>query len=235
MLILNKILPVPFLPIGLTLVFILVGIVTRRRLPLVLGALVLWMFSMPLVSNLIMAAAEGFAEQVPAAMLGKADAIVVLSGEDSDARCDGAVELFKAGRAPILVFTDTPLWERPADSHRELKSGRAVLLGVPQSAIRLTGIVSNTADEALATRNMFGGDKVKRRKIILVTSAYHMRRSALLFERAGFDVERYPVSFQEDESNLMDIIDYVPDANALARSSTGLREFIGWFFYWVRG
>jgi uncharacterized SAM-binding protein YcdF (DUF218 family) len=235
MLILNKILPVPFLPIGLTLFFILLGMVTRRRLPLVLGALVLWMSSMPLVANLIMGAAEGSSGQVPATMMQQADAIVVLSGVDSEARCDGAVELFKAGKAPLVVFTDTPRWELTEESQREMPSMMAVLQGVPPSAIRLTRIVTNTADEALAAGKMFGVDKVTKKKIILVTSAFHMRRSALLFERAGFEVERYPVAFQEDESSLTDIVEYIPDADALARSSTALREFIGWLYYWVRG
>ena len=73
---------------------------------------------MPVVSNALMRFVEGVPRRMPVHELEKADAIVVLSGmlhqiegaplgEWGDAvdRFEGGVDLFKAGRAPVLVFT----------------------------------------------------------------------------------------------------------------------------------
>jgi uncharacterized SAM-binding protein YcdF (DUF218 family) len=232
----NKILPIPFLPIGLTMLFILAGMVTQRRLLTGLGVLVLWIFSMPVVSDFMMEAVEGSDESVSISEFQRADAIVVLSGEHLAERYDGGIDLFKAGRAPVIVFTRGVDPSEPnVLSQGEILRQQAVDQGISPSAIRLTGIVTNTRDEAVAAGKVLGVDSAARKKIILVTSAVHMHRAALLFEKAGFSVECYPVDFRRIEIGNMTVLNYLPDAEFLSQSSTAMRELIGWFFYWIRG
>jgi uncharacterized SAM-binding protein YcdF (DUF218 family) len=249
MVIINKIVPVFIMPVGLSLILFLTGMVFRRRLLIGMGVLVLGMFSLPVAGDALMRAVEGWGVRVPLHSVQKKDAIVVLSGmlvqtdgaalgEWSGAvdRFEGGIELFKAGKAPLLVFTRGQVpWATDKIPEGDLLAKRAILLGIPETSIGLTDIVANTAEEAVAVGKLQGFKKGERKKIILVTSAFHMRRAAMLFERAGFEVERYPVDFQSGDTYHFTILSFLPDAGALDKSSTALRELIGYLYYWVKG
>lgn len=249
MLFLNKILPVLVLPSGFSLLCLLAGLLWRRRWLLWVGVLVFLVFSMPVVSERLMRAVEGSRGRAPVGHVEKADAIVVLSGmlvqvdgaplgEWGDAvdRFDGGIDLFRAGKAPLIVFTRGQVpWEPTAVPEGELLARRAVQLGVPQSAIRLTGVVGNTADEALAASVLLGGTKkVAGKRIILVTSAFHMQRALFLFEHAGFVVEPFRVDFQSSDKSRVTVLSFLPNGDALAKSERALREVIGLLFYRVQ-
>lgn len=68
-------------------------------------------------------------------------------------------------------------------------------------------------------------------RIILVTSAFHMRRARMLFERQGFEVEPFPVDFQTWDRPTLNILGFIPSAQALAKSETAMREGIGILYY----
>jgi uncharacterized SAM-binding protein YcdF (DUF218 family) len=249
MLLLNKILPLLVLPLGAGILCMLAGLLLRKRLLLWSGVIILYIFSMPVVSNALMGLVEGSARKASVSSVSEADVIVVLSGmihqvdgaplgEWGDAvdRFEGGIDLFKAGKAPVIMFTRGQVpWLPNAIPEGDLLSRRAALLGVPHSAIRLTSIVGNTADEALAARKMLGVEKRVKKSIILVTSAFHMRRAQLLFEQAGFEVIPYKVDYQVDPSSELTVLGYLPNAEAIEKSERALREVIGWIFYWVHG
>ncbi len=248
MLLYNKILSLLFLPLGLSFLCLLAGLLLRNRFFVLLGMLLLLVFSMPLVSDFLIRSVEVGSGRVPLQRVGKADAIVVLSGmivtvegaplgEWGDAvdRFDGGIELFKAGKAPLLLFTRGQMpWQPDAVPEGELLAKRALLLGVPQSAIRLTGKVGNTADEAVAAKVVLGAAKALPARIILVTSASHMRRARFLFERAGFEVMPFPVDYQVSEKSGLTVLRFLPNADALAGSERALREVMGLLFYRLR-
>ena len=48
---LSKILPLFFLPLGLSVILLVVGLIGRWRLPVITAALLLWVFSLGLVSQ----------------------------------------------------------------------------------------------------------------------------------------------------------------------------------------
>lgn len=247
MLLINKILPLLLLPTGLSLLLFVAGVLFRRRLLIGIGILVLGMFSMPVVGNALIRAVEGWAARVPVRSLQKADALVVLSGmvqqihgaplgewNDAVDRFEGGIELYKAGKAPVIVFTRGQVpWAPDAIPEGELLAKRAVLLGVPEKAILLTARAGNTDDEAVGAGKLLGVKIGGSKKIILVTSAYHMRRAVMLFEKAGFEVERYPVDFRVSDKDQVTVLDFLPCAEALKTSTTALRELIGLVYYWA--
>ncbi|MEI6638188.1 MAG: YdcF family protein [Chlorobium sp.] len=241
MLLVNKILPILVLPLGFTLLCLLAGLAFRKQFLLWYAALLLWAFSMPVVADGLMRFVEGGTPRLPVSSVRKADAIVVLSGMirqvegaplgewgDGVDRFEGGIELFKAGKAPVIIFTRGQMpWQPDAVPEGELLARRALLLGVPQEAIRLTVRVGNTADEALAAAKLLG----ERKKIILVTSAFHTRRALLLFEHAGFAVEPFRVDYRVDDTSEFTVLRFLPSAEALSRSEQALRELIGWLYY----
>src|SRR5436190_13016933 len=114
----HKILPLFLLPTGITLLLLVAGLVFRRRWLCWIGVAVLWLAATPLVSIQLMRAAEGWQTRRPLSSVPVAQAIVVLSAGrieppgETDAsewgdpdRFFGGVELYKAGKAPLLIFT----------------------------------------------------------------------------------------------------------------------------------
>lgn len=246
---LNKLLPVLFLPTGLLLLLLLAGILLRRRWPLMAAVLLLWIGSTPWISDRLQRSVEDGAIRVPVQQMPAADAIVVLSEgrivapgparisewTDGD-RFWGGMELFKAGKAPLLVLTGgwAP-WLTGARPEGEILSEWAVTQGVPQSAIRLTGKVTNTAEEAAEaakilrkSRNSVDSGKPS---VLLVTSGYHMPRAKRQFEAAGLVVTPYPVDFQVGQEHDFSVLSLVPSAQAWARTESAWREWIGRAFY----
>ena len=74
-------------------------------------------------------------------------------------------------------------------------------------------------------------------RILLVTSAFHMRRAQRLFERQGFEVGPFPVDFQARGAWAgplwHDPTQWFPSAAALHGSSGALRELLGRLIYRV--
>ena len=67
----------------------------------------------------------------------------------------------------------------------------AITNGIPSEKILVTKDVVNTAVEAVAVRELISPSK----RIILVTSAFHMYRAKRLFEKQGFIVIPYKVDY----------------------------------------
>jgi uncharacterized SAM-binding protein YcdF (DUF218 family) len=244
----NKLAAALLLPCGLTVLCLLAGLVFKRKLLLWAGFFLLLLFSMPVTSEMLMRSVEGDAGRASAESVQKADAIVVLSGmlnqvegaplgewgEAAD-RYEGGIELFKAGKAPVIVFT-RGLWSWRTNDipEGELLAARAVKSGIPQSSILLTGKAGNTDEEAEAARKLLGtGLNGRSKTIILVTSAYHMRRSMLLFEKSGFHVISFRVDYQVGNDHPLTLLDFLPDAKSLEQSQKAMRELYGWIFYMI--
>ncbi len=69
-------------------------------------------------------------------------------------------------------------------------------------------------------------------QIYLVTHAWHMPRAKLAFEHAGFIVIPAPTGYIR--SFELTVLDFLPDADALADSSRFVREIIGIAWYRLR-
>ena len=246
MLLLHKLLPLFVLPLGVVLIAIIVGTLVRKQVLLWYAALVLWAFSIPTVADGLMHFVEGNRTVALPQTLHQADAIVVLGGmirhvegaaegewNDAADRFEAGVTLYRAGKAPLLLFTRGRMpWSPDAVPEGELLVERALQRGVPEAALGLTAPVANTEDEAADVARLLRERGAER--IILVTSAYHMRRSQLLFEHTGLSVEPYPVDFRVDSYPEPAVLRFAPSAEALYRSELALRELIGWLYYRVK-
>ena len=251
MIYLHKILPFFFLPIGVTSVLIAVGLISRRRRWCLAGLALLWVCAMPAASDQVMRAVEGRAVRISAAAMPEADVIVVLSSsctrapggarvmewQDPD-RVLGGIALFHAGKAPFLFFPNGKMpWDSDANAMGPLSMQFAQQMGVPRASMATTEKVVNTAQEARAI-----AESLKKRKeaafppkVLLVTSAYHMRRSTLLFEREGLEVIPFPVDFQVSAGKKWTILDLMPQAGYLRQTEKALHEIYGFLYYYLLG
>lgn len=193
MIYLHKILPTLFLPIGIVLLVFIAAAVTKKRALAFFGIVVLFGLSIPLTANWLLRAVEHFETRPLVSEVGSGDAIVVLSGMPTSSplagggtisecgdpdRFSAGVELFKAGKAPRLIFTGGKVpWLPDSPPEGEVLLSYAVQLGVPPDRMHVTPNVENTEDEAREVSRYLGRGK----RIILVTSAFHMPRAQRLF------------------------------------------------------
>lgn len=240
----HKILPVFFLPLGITTLLVVWGLFRRKLWWAWLGMAGLWMASTRLVGDAAIEWVEGNVQRVAPAQAPQAQAIVVLGegrvvapgiaaiSESTDGdRFEAGVALYNAKRAPVLVFTGgwvpwLPLHAPAGETLMQLARER----GVPSSALRTTDKVSNTEAEAQAVAQILASEA----RILLVTSAYHIPRAQAQFERAGFAVLPYPVDFQSNRDRVFSWQDVLPQAQYLRRTETAMRELMGRAFYAVR-
>jgi uncharacterized SAM-binding protein YcdF (DUF218 family) len=127
-----------------------------------------------------------------------ADAIVVLGAgaapdgvlsDQSLRRLVGGLVLYHRGLAPRLIVMGPSYQGSPIEA--ELRAALARDLGVPAGALLVEGRGVTTRHEAALVAERLretGG-----RRVLLVTDVLHMRRAALLFERAGIEVVPAPV------------------------------------------
>lgn len=109
---------------------------------------------------------------------GAADAIVAVSGGDTNARVDAAVRDYRNGWAPLLVFSGAAQ-DPSAPSNAQAMKTRAISQGVPPDDVVIEEFARNTAENAANTSEFINKRNLTR--IILVTSAYHQRRASLEF------------------------------------------------------
>ena len=247
MLVLHKLLPLIVSPLGFVFGLLLLSAVSRRRTPTILALGLLLITSLPLTANLIWKGLEADHPYRPIESVEPADAVVVLSGvrggfirtenriipqwgEATD-RFFAGIDLFRAEKAPLIVFTQAkmPWSELPPEGEQLAK--RAMAMGIPGSRILLTGIVTNTADEANEVRALMELSAMQR--VILITSSFHMPRAVTLFKRAGADVIPYPTDFRSTGVGA-DWRIFIPSAGGLNKSSEGIREYIGRLYYWIK-
>jgi uncharacterized SAM-binding protein YcdF (DUF218 family) len=86
-----------------------------------------------------------------------------------------------------------------------------------------------TAENALNVASLVGA-----RRVVLVTSAYHMPRAVASFERRGMQVVPAPTDYQADRT-AYGLSDFLPSIEALGRSWKALHEYAGLAGYAISG
>ncbi len=114
--------------------------------------------------------------------LAKSEAIVVLSGSATGNRILVAAQLFHKGFGDKLVFSGYQVY--PETFSSTLMKNYALKLGVPEEKIiaSIPDMEVSTRGESIANIELLKKHKIK--SFILVTSAYHTRRSKINFENA---------------------------------------------------
>lgn len=123
-----------------------------------------------------------------------ADAIIAVSGGDTIARTDEAIKLYKAGWAPLLIFSGAAA-DLTGPSNALAMKRYAIENGVPESAIIIEEFSQTTAENAVNTSIFIKKRDLKR--VVLVTSAYHQKRAGLEFGirlGSGVDIANHPVA-----------------------------------------
>jgi uncharacterized SAM-binding protein YcdF (DUF218 family) len=231
----------------LAVAFVLIAVATiscardRRRRAVWFGVAVLtWLliWSSPLVYGWLGGALEAPYPPRRTEEMSAADAIVVLGGGITPAtgplvdpemyaaadRVWHGARLYRAGKAPIVILSGSG----------EERSSRILLrdLGVPPNAIRTEGRSRNTYENALQTRALLA--TLGARRVLLVTSAWHMRRAHWLFSRAGVEAlpaaTDYEATLERTRPDRWDLLNVLPNPETFFQNSYIVKEYLG---YWA--
>jgi uncharacterized SAM-binding protein YcdF (DUF218 family) len=110
-----------------------------------------------------------------------ADVIVAISGGNTAARTRKAIELYKQGWAPQIIFSGAAA-DPTSPSNAATMKRQALAAGVPEKAIWLDEQSKNTSENAKNVAVILAQHNLS--DVILVSENYHLRRARLLFEAA---------------------------------------------------
>jgi uncharacterized SAM-binding protein YcdF (DUF218 family) len=232
--------------IAATVVLIGRGRQTGARVTALLAFLIVLLGSLPAVSGRLMHWTEAAYPTVQEAYCEKAQAIVLLGGalrpaEPSDPvprlatagdRVWVAARLYRAGCAP-MVFVSAGGMVKPDRIAFEADGLVAALadFGVPAAAIASEHLSRTTHENALqSAAALHPRDPGGIRRILLVTSGFHLRRAIAEFEGQGFEVLPAPA----ERALLSPDLPYVPDAEAFYMTNRVVKEWVGTLLVRVR-
>jgi uncharacterized SAM-binding protein YcdF (DUF218 family) len=214
-----------------------------------LAWLLLTVMSCTPMASLLMAALEKKYPPVDMAALPVADAIVCLGGgaepslveptglhlKSGADRLSTALFLLAQAKAPILVlggggYEEAGVMHSEADQVVEgLKKA-----GINTAAMRSLGVCADTHDEAHKMAEWMKEKDWKR--VLLVTSAYHMPRSVGTFEKAGVSVLAVPCNYVSSVHRVGDLQWlHLPHSDAFSVFGGWFHELIGTWVYRWRG
>ena len=200
---------------GIVLTFLLIFIF-RRNAKFIYSALAfLLIFSNGLFADILWRLLEYPWERLDYSLVTPSDGIVVLSGgrhlplgntkiiewHDPD-RFLAGIDLYMANKSNRLIFTggiDPLTSDLPPEGDIYIKE--AISMGLPKENLFTTYPVNNTLQEARAVKKLLNNEvPLFQKKVILVTSAFHMKRAKKVFESEGISVQPYPVDFKSNKS-----------------------------------
>lgn len=214
----------------------------------VAGCLLLIVLGCPLVGERLLHSLEAEYPLTLAADSPSAEAIVVLGGftqppiyprlsidvDEGFDRLLHGMRLWRAGKAPLLVFSGGNIPYLSGSQMTEAASlcSLALEYGIDPQAVLLEEVSRNTYENALFTTQILRQRGLNR--VLLVTSASHMPRAVAVFRRQGLEIIPSPTDVQVVPRPFT-LLQLLPGMDALAYSTTAIKEQVGMWTYWLRG
>lgn len=114
-----------------------------------------------------------------------ADAIIAVSGGDTTARAQLAIDLYQKGWAPLVIFSGAAE-DKSGPSNAEVMRQQALDQGVPEKAILVEEQSATTHQNAQNTSDILTDLKIE--DAVVVSSSYHMKRTVLEFHKRAPDI-----------------------------------------------
>jgi uncharacterized SAM-binding protein YcdF (DUF218 family) len=143
-------------------------------------------------------------------------------GSASRTRFLEGVRIYQALEGAELIFTGKDI----AGPMGQL----ALDIGIPDADIHVFPDPKDTKDEARYVKELVGSDS-----FLLVTSASHMYRAVMLFEKQGTRPIPFPTGHLCKDASGVVPGDFFPDAMVLHKAERAVYEYLGILWAWLRG
>ncbi|MBF0343377.1 MAG: YdcF family protein [Nitrospirae bacterium] len=137
------------------------------------------------------------------------------------------VYFVKNGFAKTLLFGQ---WTLKTYNEGEVVKKYALNLGLKEEQLYLYGPVHRTIDEAKGVKRLNSQKTFK--KLLLITSDSHMRRSLAMFKKQGLTPDVFSTN---KHGTHVDFLSFLPTAAALESTNMYLYEIVGYVLYYILG
>lgn len=146
------------------------------------------------------------------------------------------VQLYKEGKLSYLIAAGGS-GKMIADSLTEAGQMKRVMrvAGIPDTAILLEENSRNTFENAQATARLLQKKSDLHQPVLLVTSAFHMRRAKACFDKVGVPVVPFSVDFYATYAPYTPDGYFVPSQGALDTWKILMKEWVGLLAYKLMG
>lgn len=242
----TRILELLVFPPGGILLLLLVGLLARRRLPrfgsflLWAGFLSLYLTSTPFVSNRLLQSLEIYPALTPGQIAEQREgAIVVLGGPDAyvDAPEYGHAPTAGAGQLERLRYaaqlqrqTGLPLMVVGGDALKIGLTGAQIMAPILIEELAVPVHFADGRSEHTFDNARYSAEVLRKRgidRVVLVTHAWHMRRSAAAFRAEGLEVVPAPTRFTIPGPLERGVFSLLPQSHALMQVNQALHEWLG--------
>ncbi len=146
------------------------------------------------------------------------------------------VQLYKLGLIDRILVSGgsgrvVDIGEREADHFRKVM----LVMGVPDSAIMVENQSRNTHESAVAVKSLLDEKGYLPGECLLITSAFHMRRSRACFVKVGLPLDVFTTDFYAHPGAYYPDAFVVPKLVALISWHKLVREWVGMGAYRVAG
>ena len=219
----------------------------RRLLPITLAFAALTVVCLPASGYLALGSLEWGWPTAPRSPVGD-EVIVVLAGgftppngvrtrpeldQTTLYRCLHAVELYRlGGRRPVVVSGGKVAPDDDGPPCARAMRDFLVLSGVAGADVIEEGDSTTTFENASRCARLLGDRRMGR--VVLVTSATHMRRAWLAFRKQGIEAYPSPCQFRATEFD-WSFRDFLPGPNAARAFHQAFHEWLGLAWYRLRG
>jgi uncharacterized SAM-binding protein YcdF (DUF218 family) len=139
-------------------------------------------------------------------------------------------QLLVTGQAKVAIVSGGKLGG-DLRTEAEYLADELVLLGVPREQVLVEAKANNTRENATLSKVLL--EKLGAKKVLLVTSAFHVPRAAGCFRAAGVEADMLPVDFRLRDPGADQ--HWLPRGEYLSQTTRALREWLGRLVYRVLG
>jgi len=146
-------------------------------------------------------------------------------GNDALPRYVYAYRLYRINRKPIII-SGGKIFKRSSEA--EIAKKLLLSLGVDKDDILIEEKSRDTFENAKHVKELTEKHGIK--KIILVTSAFHMKRSMLIFDKFFKETIPCPTGYNISKADY-DLLSFLPNASSMESTAIALKEYMGILFY----
>ena len=166
-------------------------------------------------------------------LLEPADRVYFHRGAD---RVTHTVQLYKLGLIKkILVSGGTGSIKDVDEPEADKFKSAMIMMGIPQEDILIENQTRNTYESAVVVSKMLDSMQFKSEDCLLITSAFHMRRSLACYRKANLDIEPFTTDFYAHPRFFYPDVLLVPSIDALMLWHKLFKEWLGMAAYKVAG
>jgi len=150
-------------------------------------------------------------------------------------RVNHTLELYKRGFIrKILISGGSGRLFNVDEKEADQLSSLLQIMGVPREDILIENLSRNTHESAVEVQKMLAGITT-RDQCILITSAFHMRRSIACFNKVGWSTDHFCADIWSHNRNFYPDTLIVPKTEAIAVWNLLLKEWMGYISYSLVG